>query len=364
MRTARRARAAARRRGLVFARVICMGRPWRSAPRAASPEPDDARGRAIADPAAMPERIARGWRLFRRTLPVGLAIAAAAAPAAAAQPPVTGPTVTLVSDGTLLAQANVPPSGTGGKNAGESANIWDGFVGFLGWVLLALTVAGFLVWALLGRGGDEARAAPGASASAAAPPPPGPPPSAGPSDGPDSKTRDLAVLAFADVHGAEHVFGDVRARTPDAAWVRDVAFVECHHHGRLVVRGTFAGHWVDVENVAEAARQGTAEGAAAEVVAGLAFGPPAYAHDLAAGGAPGVRPGLLDAIRAGLPENSSGIVALAPAADADALIAAFHDRPARVTRHRFAPADAAALEAAVASAPPAAPGPQASSSIS
>jgi uncharacterized membrane protein len=321
----------------------------------------------------MPETIAGGWRVIRRTLPAVLVAVAVAAPAAAAErPAAAGQRITLVSDRTLVAQANDQPSGTGEKNAGESANIWDGFVGFLGWVLLALAVAGFLVWILLGRDRGEsgaaapASAAAGGSAPGAASPdaPRAPPATSAPSVEPATASRDLTVLAFARADGAEHAFGDVRARTPGAAWVRDVAFVECHHRGRIAVRGTFAGHWVDVENVGDAVRQGTAEGAAAETVAGLAFGPPAYAEHLAAGGAADDRAGLLDAVRAALPENSSGIIALASPADADALVAAFDGRPVRVTRHRLSPEDAAALEAAVASAPPAAPGPQASSSIS
>ncbi len=82
---------------------------------------------------------------LRRTLPVAVVVAVAtiAAPAAA--------------------QA---PSGTGSKNAGESANIWDGFLGFLGWVLLALGVFGFLLWMVLGRRRDEGAGAPAAATGA------------------------------------------------------------------------------------------------------------------------------------------------------------------------------------------------------
>jgi len=282
---------------------------------------------------------------LRRTLPVAVVVAVAtiAAPAAA--------------------QA---PSGTGSKNAGESANIWDGFLGFLGWILLALGVAGFLVWMMLGRRRDE-----GADAPAATAPPapardsaPSAPASAAAGDT-ASAARDLVVLAFARADGGERAFGDVGGpSTGGAPWARELAFVECHHRGRIVVRGTFAGHWVDVEDVAASAREGTAEGAVAETVVGVAFGPPAFAGHLAAGGSPAERAALLDTVRAALPEQSSGIVALATALDADAMIAAFDDRATRVSRHRLSPGEAEALEAAVASAPPAAPGPQPSSSIS
>ena len=131
---------------------------------------------------------------------------------------------------------------------------------------------------------------------------------------PPPATRDLVVLAFARADGAERAFGDVCGPSPGGApWARDLAFVECHHRGRIVVRGTFAGHWVDVEDVAASAREGTAEGAVAETVVGVAFGPPAFAGHLAAGGSAGERAALLDTVRAALPEQSSGIVALASA---------------------------------------------------
>lgn len=290
---------------------------------------------------------------LRRTLPVAVVVAVATVAAPA------------------VAQS---PSGTGSKNAGESANIWDGFLGFLGWVLLALGVAGFLVWMMLGRRHDEAPEAPASAPAPAAPPAPAdesaPPgaaraPAATAGGDPPSAARDLLVLAFARADGAERAFGDISGSSPGgASWTRDVAFVECRHRGRIVVRGTFAGHWVDVEDVAASAREGTAEGTVAETVVGVAFGPPAFAGHLAAGGSPAERAALLDTVRAALPEQSSGIVALAPAPDADAMIAAFDDRATRVSRHRLSPDEVAALEAAAASAPPAAPGPQPSSSIS
>jgi hypothetical protein len=286
---------------------------------------------------------------LRRTMPVAVVVAVAtiAAPA--------------------FAQA---PSGTGSKNAGESANIWDGFLGFLGWILLALAVAGFLVWMMLGRRRDESGDAP----APAAPPAPAresaqagaaPAPATTAGGDPASAARDLVILAFARADGAERAFGDVSGTSRGgASWARDLAFVECHHRGRIVVRGTFAGHWVDVEDVAASAREGAAEGAVAETVVGVAFGPPAFAGHLAAGGPPGERAALLDTVRAALPEQSSGIVALATPPDAEAMIATFDDRATRVSRHRLSSDEVAALEAAVAPAPPAAPGPQPSSSIS
>jgi hypothetical protein len=327
---------------------MSMTRASRPRPPGASPEPDDAARAAIAHAAVMLARISA----LRRTLPAAVA----------------GPVVVAAAIATpALAQA---PSGTGSKNAGESANIWDGFLGFLGWVLLAIGVFAFLVWMTIGRRRDEASGA--SSAPAAAPQPDhaaaAPPATSAPSprSGGDgaAAARELTVLTFGDEHAAEHAFGDVRGRHPDAPWARDVAFVECHRHGRIVVRGTFAGHWVDVEDVAASARAGTDEGAVAEAVVGVAFGPPAFAERLAAGGSPAERAALLETVRGALPERSSGIVALATPPEADAMIAAFDDRATRVSRHRLSSDEATAVEAAIAPAPPAASGPQPSSSIS
>jgi uncharacterized membrane protein len=63
---------------------------------------------------------------------------------------------------------------------------------------------------------------------------------------------------------------------------------------------------------------------------------------------------LFDEIRRHIPEGSSGIVALVSADDSAALIEALHERAARLTHHRLSDAEAAALQAAVAQAPPAA----------
>jgi uncharacterized membrane protein len=144
--------------------------------------------------------------------------------------------------------------------------------------------------------------------------------------------------------------------------MREVVFVECHRHGRIVVRGTFAGHYLDVDDVADAIGRDTAVGAVAGAVVGLAFGPPGFAAGLVAGGiAGGVHESaahtpqesgaLFDEIRRDVPEGSSGIVALVSAEDSAALIEALHERAVRLTHHRLSDAEAAALQEAVAHAP-------------
>jgi uncharacterized membrane protein len=174
--------------------------------------------------------------------------------------------------------------------------------------------------------------------------------------------RELAVLTFDHIEGAERAYADARGRANDAPWLSEVVFVECHRHDRIVVRGTFAGHYLDVDDVADAIGHDTAVGAVAGAVVGLAFGPPGFAAGLVAGGiAGGVHESaahtpqetgaLFDEIRRDIPEGSSGIVALVSADDSAALIEALHERAVRLTHHRLSDTEAAALRAAVVQAP-------------
>jgi hypothetical protein len=132
----------------------------------------------------------------------------------------------------------------------------------------------------------------------------------------EQSARDLgiAVLTFDGVVGAERAFASVRDNAGADPWQLEIAFVEHHHRGRIVVRGTFAGRYLDVEDV---------------------------------GGR------LFDEIRADVPESSSALIVFAPSDDVEAMLDAFRESGATVTRHQVSAADAAAFEASVAQAPPA-----------
>jgi hypothetical protein len=198
-----------------------------------------------------------------------------------------------------------------------SPSAWNDF---LPWILLGLVVFAFLLVLAVGvprrraarRDDDLAGPAPAAARAPA-------PPRA------HASTRDFALVAFDGLGTAERAYGRVHDGTPDASWTPDVAFVEHHRHGRLVVRGTFAGRYLDL---------GDAGG-----------------HEAAPTGA------LFDELRAGVAEGSSAIVVFAPTDEVDAMVEAFGEAGGRLERHRVSGEEAAALEASVADAPRAAPGP-------
>src|ERR1044072_1877851 len=86
---------------------------------------------------------------------------------------------------------------------------------------------------------------------------------------------DLALMVFDHVGAAEQAYAHVLGASAASPWVHEIAFVEHHRHDRIVVRGTFAGRYVDVDdNDADPIGRRTAEGALTGAVAGVLFGPP------------------------------------------------------------------------------------------
>ena len=175
---------------------------------------------------------------------------------------------------------------------------------------------------------------------------------------------DAAVIAFHHIEGAEHQYASVLERVSGAPWLRKVAFIEVHHTGRIVVRGTIAGHYVDIDHEADLIGRDTAIGAIIGVIVGLALGPPGWAVGLVAGGTvgglheanhiPTLRGPAFDEIRKDVPENSSAILLVADPGDVDAMVSAFAETAGRLTRYHLSPEAYAELEAAVAGSPPAA----------
>jgi uncharacterized membrane protein len=179
---------------------------------------------------------------------------------------------------------------------------------------------------------------------------------------------DLAVLTFPTLEGAEEVFADVRDRVRDAPWLDELAFVQHRWDGRMVVRGTLAGHYVDVDEEGDVIGPSTAVGALTGALVGALFGPPGFAAGLVAGAAAGgliqareaeeLQGGLFDELRASVPEGESALVLLAEARHVDEMIEAFGGNRARLALRKTLSDDAVAVLQATLTQTPSAARPQ------
>jgi uncharacterized membrane protein len=180
---------------------------------------------------------------------------------------------------------------------------------------------------------------------------------------------DLALVVFDHTERAERAYADVVRASPDAPWIHEIALVEHHRHDRIIVRGTFAGRYVDIDDEGDYIGKRTAEGALTGAVAGVLFGPLGIATGLVAGGtvgglveaesAPVLHDTFADEVRADVPEKSSAVLLLASPEHVDAMAAAFEGHGGTLVRRSLTPEAARALEAAVAGSPKAAPPPAA-----
>lgn len=180
---------------------------------------------------------------------------------------------------------------------------------------------------------------------------------------------DFALVSFDGLNSAAEAFAAARERPGAAGWASEVGFVEHHHNGHLVLRGTFAGHYVDVDEALHVSGRGTAQGVTAGAVIGtLLGGPPGLAVGTVVGGAIGSQVGeptetaaepepLAERLRAAVPRSGSAIVLIAGANDVDQMIAAIDPTTEQVIRKALTPEEAAAVQASLSSAPPASSGP-------
>jgi uncharacterized membrane protein len=178
---------------------------------------------------------------------------------------------------------------------------------------------------------------------------------------------DVALVSFPTQHGAVSAFS---ASPDDAPWKQEVAFVERHHNGRVAVRGTFAGHFVDIDESDHTSGPGTLEGALTGALVGAIFGlgPPGAAFGFVLGGTVGAVVGkptevetepetLVDELRAAVPRGGSAVALLAAPQHVDALLAELADANGHVTRRSLSPEQAVALESELKATPIASSGP-------
>jgi len=183
-------------------------------------------------------------------------------------------------------------------------------------------------------------------------------------------SMDFALVSFEGVNAAAEAFAAARGRMPSVpAWSREVGFVEHHENGHLVLRGTFAGHYVDVDEGLHVSGHGTIEGVGIGAVIGtLLAGPLGLAVGTVSGGLIGSQLGtpseqdpepepLAERLRAAVAAPGSAIVLIADASDVDEMIAAFDGTRSQVMRSVLTPDEAAAVQASLNASPAASAGP-------
>jgi len=176
---------------------------------------------------------------------------------------------------------------------------------------------------------------------------------------------DFAFMVFAHTGGAEEAYSRAPRSVAGVNWADQVAFVEHHRRNRIIVRGTFAGRYVDADDELEFMGGKTAEGALAGGAVGLFAGPLGLAVGLVGGGlvggvaqersSPHLRSAFFDEVRREVPEGSSAVIMMAAPDHVDAMVAALEGHGGRLVRHHLSVDEAKALADAVADDPEAAP---------
>jgi uncharacterized membrane protein len=176
---------------------------------------------------------------------------------------------------------------------------------------------------------------------------------------------DVAVAQFDGEGTAVRRYAAAReVPAADPPWTHKLGFVEHHHNGRLVLRGTFAGHYLDVDESDRVSQKGAGEGAVAGGLVGVLLGPAGIAVGLTLGAVVGSQAGkpseveaepdaLAEQLRAAVPRSSSAIVLISEPPDVDEMVAALGAGAHGITRHTLTAEQEAALEASLSAAPPA-----------
>jgi uncharacterized membrane protein len=175
----------------------------------------------------------------------------------------------------------------------------------------------------------------------------------------------VGVARFSGIYGAERAFADARDREPGAAWIGDAAFVEVHRDGRIVVRGSVAGHYVDLDGQGDVIGRDTGIGAVVGAAVGFLLGPPAFAVGLLGGATvggvveashiPKPEGPAFDAIREQVPNGASAVIVLSDAERAHAMTEALAIAAESFDHYRLTAAEEAELRSALVEAPPSAP---------
>lgn len=180
---------------------------------------------------------------------------------------------------------------------------------------------------------------------------------------PDPLPVDVALVTFDDVNKAveEYAAAGGRAKSGDR-WQDQVGFVEHHEDDHLVLRGTFAGRYVDVDEAAHISEEGAARGLRTGALAGLLLTPAGFAVGSVFGAVVGSHEGepserereptlLAEKLRSAIPAPGSAVVLAADADVVDSMLSAFAASEAQVTRATLSEDQVAVLEVALSDQP-------------
>jgi hypothetical protein len=133
---------------------------------------------------------------------------------------------------------------------------------------------------------------------------------------------------------------------------------------RIVVRGTFAGRYLGLDDQGDVIGKRTTEGAPNGRRRGRVLRPGRVRRRprgrrrrrgvSEADHAPHLHDALIDDVRSEVPQKSSAVLLLASPEHVGAMVDAFDGSDGRLVRHHLSPEEAQALESAVAGRPPAA----------
>jgi hypothetical protein len=171
----------------------------------------------------------------------------------------------------------------------------------------------------------------------------------------------VGVARFSGIDGAERAFADAHDRDPAADWMADASFVEVHRHGRIVVRGSVAGHYVDLDGEQDVIGPDAGRGAVAGAALGFLLGPSAFAVGLVGGATvggvveashlPQFEGPAFDAIRERVPKGSSALVVIATAERVRAMSEALASSAESFEEYRLGQAADAELRSALDAGP-------------
>jgi len=180
---------------------------------------------------------------------------------------------------------------------------------------------------------------------------------------------EVAIARFKGENSAVNAYSEAKSgQANPPRWTTEVGFVEHHHSGRMLLRGTFAGHYLDVDENDHISETGAGAGALAGGLVGALLGPAGIALGLVVGGAAGSQASdasvaeaepaaLAERLRAAVPRSSSALVLIASPQDVTDMLTAVGEGAAGVSRGSLTDEQCAQLQASLAGSPPVTPSP-------